>query len=296
MRIVYMATWNVKCGIARYTSDLIMHLPVDIRYAIWDEPKFWNRNINNYDLLHNAVGDFSPDIIHVQHSPNFFPHSSFIDFCNSLKVPLILTLHDTNDNIAQALSSIKKATFIVPLDMCRRILCNYIDSKNVRVIEHGATKFDIVPEAKKKLRIDSKTKVITQFGFYGVDKNMCDSVRAFDKVQDKNSIFIFLGSLHPLAIPEHKVALKDAMILAHRLGLDNRVKFVGEFLSEEALNIYFSATDVFLFNHKHIFPVYSASASIKRVLYAGKPLVISNSPLYSEFSDREVMRFNSGEY
>ena len=87
-----------------------------------------------------------------------------------------------------------------------------------------------------------------------------------------------------MASPIYRPYVQDCIKTVIRLGLTNKVNFVGRLLTEDEINLWASATDFIIVNLKSIFG-YSGSASIKRTLMAGKPVLIGDDSRLSEFKD-----------
>jgi glycosyltransferase involved in cell wall biosynthesis len=129
---------------------------------------------------------------------------------------------------------------------------------------------------------------LTQIGFYGQDKGMLPLIESLPKILKDipNAKLIFAGSLHPLSPLVHRQYMEKCMKTAFRLGLQDKVIFTGEFLSEQKINQYLSATDFVVINHQQVFGLVSASASAHRVLCSERPILMNDEDTrLSEYED-----------
>ena len=319
MRVAQISTYREYCGIALYTEQLCNELSklVDLKIfaeiletpQIEKEPiddsikinfeRCWRR-YKDFEELEKKIIEYSPDLAHVQfvaglfNELNFNPDSPFQKFLSNLRqkgIKIVITLHDAPGdfpNPTQLLHWYKNldAKFIgINNEMVAGLKRWYPDA-DATVIPIGSIRFTSYDklEARRILKLNENDFILTQIGFYGADKGMLEIINAIPKISIPNFKLIFAGGFHPLASPIYRPYVQDCIKTVIRLGLVSKVNFVGRLLTEDEINLWASATDFIIVNLKSIFG-YSGSASIKRTLMAGKPVLIGDDSRLSEFKD-----------
>lgn len=307
------------CGIGLYTENLVNDLSKLTELKVFAETlelpqteieplnkdihidfeRCWNRR-KNFEDLEKKIIEYSPNIVHVQFVAGLFnelsfnPNSPFQNFLSNLRqkgIKIVITLHDAPGefpNPPQLLEWYKNlnAHFIgINNEMVGGLKKWYPDAQ-ATVIPIGSILFNPYDknEARKILKLNENDFILTQIGFYGADKGMLEIIQALPKISISNFKLVFAGGFHPLATPFYRPYVGDCIKTAIKLGVANKVIFVGRLLSEDEINLWASTTDFLIVNLKSIFG-YSGSASIKRTLIAGKPTLIGDDSRLSEFKD-----------
>jgi glycosyltransferase involved in cell wall biosynthesis len=207
-------------------------------------------------------------------------------------LPLVYTFHDilqfrNNYNVSMWYSNIKNVVVTNPAEDAE--LRKWNSNVNAKVIPLGSTIFTPTPQkqARQELGLYQEPFILCQPSFYGADKGQLELIEAFNEFQKytPNALLVFAGCLHPLAPSIHREYMKEVFKKVLKLGLVNSVIFVGRFLSEDELNLWLSASDCLVLNHKQIFGCVGSSAIAHRILCAGKPLIFGNDSRLSEYRD-----------
>ena len=319
MKVAFVSTYRDFCGIAKYTENLVNELSKLVELKVFAEilepPQVETETINpdikvdfercwrryqNFEDLEKKIIEYSPSIAHIQFVAGLFnelsfnPNSPFQKFLSNLRqkgIKIVMTLHDAPGdfpNPVQLLQWYKNlnAKFIgINNEMVAGLKRWYPDA-DATVIPLGSINFKPYDkiEARRILKLNENDFILTQLGFYGIDKGMLEIINAVPKISIPNFKLIFAGGFHPLASPIYRPYVQDCIKTVIRLGLVNKVNFVGRLLTEDEINLWASATDFIIVNLKSIFG-YSGSASIKRTLVAGKPILIGDDSRLSEFKD-----------
>jgi glycosyltransferase involved in cell wall biosynthesis len=307
------------CGIALYIENLVNDLSklteLEVFAEILELPQTelepLNKDINisfercwrryeGFENLEKKIIEYSPDIVHIQFVAGIFnelsfnPNSLFQNFVSNLRkhnIKIVITLHDAPGdfpNPAQLLRWYKNlnAKFIGINNEMVGGLKRWYPNADASVIPIGSIYFKPhnKKEARKILKLNEDDFILTQIGFYGADKGMLEIINVVSQITIPNFKLVFAGGFHPLASPIYKPYIQNCIKTVIKMGIVNKVNFVGRLLSEEEINLWASATDFLIVNLKSIFG-YSGSASIKRTLWAGKPLLIGDDSRLSEFKD-----------
>jgi glycosyltransferase involved in cell wall biosynthesis len=312
MNVAAVSTFRTPCGVGKYFEELayplskVCNLKIYAEQTSKEEPPIqpeklnyarnWKRGFSLNNLYTDIVFD-SQDVVHVQYEGTIFPEPHFLDFCrqvNFTKIPLVITLHNVplcpHEGYSFWYDKIN-AHYLCTNDLMKNELLKWHPSAETSTIPLGTTIFTPLSklEARKQLGIDNASFYLVQIGFYGEDKGILPLVESLPKILKDipNAKLIFAGSLHPLSPLVHKQYMEKCMKTAYRLGLQDKIIFTGEFLSEQKINQYLSATDFVVINHQQVFGLVSASASAHRVLCAQKPILMNaEDTRLSEYKDK----------
>jgi glycosyltransferase involved in cell wall biosynthesis len=124
--------------------------------------------------------------------------------------------------------------------------CCGLPSERVEVIWHGAPEF---PDghrlaARDKLGLSDRL-VVTTFGLLTRFKGLDLALQALPELVQRhpNLLYLLLGRIHPAEGDQFFPRLQG---LVRELGLDDHVRFVSHYLSDEEIVDYLSATDVYV--------------------------------------------------
>jgi glycosyltransferase involved in cell wall biosynthesis len=243
-----------------------------------------------------------PDLVHFQYESALYNEGMFSE---GLLLQLIRRLHEANIKTVITLHNVPEfqptvyyagwynklnSQIIVTNKLMERELLKWEPEARITTIPLGSTIFTCIDktEARTILNLPRNKYIITQAGFYGYDKGMLPLIETMPKILSDipNAYLVFAGSIHPLAPPIHRDYVRQCIKKAIELNLQNYIKFVGRFLTEEEITQYISASDMLAINHQYVFGLYSSSASAHRVLASGKPIVMNSADVrLSEFRD-----------
>ena len=238
------------------------------------------------ELLH----EFEHEIIHIQHAYGYIPEWREMDkYLIPLSKAKIITLHEIPLWPHEHWYDKVDVNFIVGNEMMERELLKLgVQRDKLTVIPHGATIWNPLSkeESRSKLGLNILYKhVIVQPGFISWGKGISEVIYAASRVPD--TYVVFAGGVHPNATPQDKRYLLQCMKGAKSIGMENRVHFVGSFLSEQELDLWMAAADILILNHQFVYGSYSASAMAKRILCAERPIIMSHDVRLSEYIDKE---------
>ena len=124
-----------------------------------------------------------------------------------------------------------------------------VPEEKIVFIEHGVPDIHFNQEkSKKEFKLESK-KVLLTFGFIGRNKGIETVIKALPEVVEKHPdvIYIVLGKTHPNVLrhsgEEYRIFL---MRLVKSLHLEKHVIFLNEFIDEQDLFKYLSASDIYI--------------------------------------------------
>ncbi len=266
-KIVFISTWDIKCGIATYTSYLLKNIKV---YNNEIADVFPVNDRNNLYKIEN-------DIVHIQHEFGMIPQKIETDS------KVLITFHTIYKNqsfiMKQYENALNVVGYIAHSKAIKDILMKSTE-KDVHLIPHGS---EIMEHYEKslirkelsfdKLGIKDDDKCAFVFGFQSGNK---DFIRIIEACKNTNVKLIISGAKHECGYTNDllfKITKKDVVIL-------NR------YLTDEEVNKFSSACDLLIFDCKserH----YSCSGAMHRVIGSGNPVICSRVNHYNDIIEHE---------
>jgi glycosyltransferase involved in cell wall biosynthesis len=310
-RIGWVTTWNVKCGIATYSDHLVRGLKVmpvilaarshqtigidtDSCVRCWDMD-----DIDDLSALASSIEANELDAIILQFNFGFFNHEKLAQFVESQKSAgrvIVIDMHATNDP-PQAPHK-KLANFVPALEMVDRLLVHSIAdmnrlkslglSDNLVLFPHGILDASVSVSDKK----DSGLGSIATYGFCLPHKGLEEVVRAVGLLRDagKPVQLKMVNAEYPVDFSADLAGRLRSQI--EGLGLGERATLETRFLSDaESLEIL-KSVDLVVFAYHPTSE--SASGAVRYGLASGKPTLVTDLPIFSEFGDG-VWRVSSNE-
>ena len=281
----------------------------------------WTRNSFLYPFqIFRALVREKPDIIHIQHEYLLFgrPQVSgvfpaFLFLLQFLCKPIIITMHSviprtslstgffTRYGLEGRFASLEKsATLIVTmflgafasrvvvhLKSAKKTLieCYKFAPEKIAVIPHGIDNFEgdvKQSDAKKKLNLHGK-RIVLFFGFIRQSKGIEHLLEAMPTIASKcpDVALMIVGGYHPYLNDGNTDYLGQLKASVREMKLDDKVVFVSEFVRQEELPIYFTASDVGVFPYVEA-DVLGTSGALWSMASYEKPVIVSNVGRFSE--------------
>jgi glycosyltransferase involved in cell wall biosynthesis len=282
MRLAYIGTYPPReCGIGTFTMNLYNSMvknnittkdPVEgfivaindhsQTYDYPEEVKLTIRQEHQRDYLEAVkfINLSGADICVLEHEFGIFGGQNgiyILPFLHRLEIPLIVTLH----TIVKAPSYNEKAVLQEICKMATKIVVMShkaieflttiynVDKRKIEYIEHGVPDIQFnQSQSKKEFHLENK-KVLSTFGFISRNKGIETVIKALPKVIEKfpEVLYMVLGKTHPNVLrysgEEYRVYLQQ---LAKSLNLSKHVFFLNEFINQNELFKYLSASDIYV--------------------------------------------------
>ena len=267
-----------KCGIATFTSHLLHSLtpvapdrfdPLVVALHGRDEEKY--RAPVKFEIRQHVRADYlnaadylnfsHVDLISVQHEFGLFggEAGSYLNLLlRRLKAPILTTLHtilETPD------AHYRKAM----LDLChcsdKLITMNErgvtmlediygVDTEKIKLIPHGIPDLPFVDSSyyKHKFGLEGRRTILT-FGLLNANKGIEVMLRALPAVVavDPTVMYIILGMTHPNVLKQEGESYRFSLQrIVKELQLENNVRFYNRFVSDEELNNFLCAADIYV--------------------------------------------------
>lgn len=263
-KIVFVSTWNTKCGIALYTEDLYNEL--NKLY-----PNLFMINPIKCGVLQKNI---KAKLTHLQHEFSIIPNPP------PIKGKIIMTWHTIPYNIVDTInifeSRLDIVAHIIPCEDARKYMKT---SKDVYTVSLGSR---LMPKIKKEdaraiLNIENiDIPIGFVFGFQSVSKNYKRLVQIAKKT---NMHLIISGSIHDCGYKSN-------------ISNNENVTMLDRYLTDAEIDLYSLASDILLFDYvkqEH----YSSSSALHRTIGSGRPIICADT---MHFSDIEgVPKFKNQE-
>jgi len=295
IKVNMITTWNIPCGIAKYSEFLNNELNKFKYLRIKIYPIKKPNSISPFYFLKLIRGIENSQIVHIQFQLSIFghmpiPHFSFSYFPLLIfilklwkKNRIIITIHEFSLNSCIDRLILKFLNFanklVVHTEKFAEMLDkNKISREKIIVIPIGTPKGEMLnkKECKNRLGIENK-KVLTIFGFVHENKGHDLVIDILPKLS-REVVLLIAGEAR---IKKHKNYYNSLKEKASFLDLSDRVKFLN-FIKEENLPVIFNATDIALFPYRWV----DASAALNSALGYRIPVIASNLDYFREIKNK----------
>jgi len=301
IRVIYISSYIPrKCGIATYTKDLTtavnlfnphdlaeimattrpkecINYPWEVKYKIEQE------ELHTYLEAANYINQSGADIISLQHEFGLYGSQCgeyIIPFVESLKKPLVTTLHtvpdDANSREGAILKRlIKKSDAVVVMmeDIKDKLVSKYSASiEKIIVIPHGTPDLPFAPtDTYKEKKQLSGRMILGNINLLGPTRGIEYALGAVATIAKKypNVLYLIIGQTHPIILQtngeEYRNFLKKEI---KRLKIEKNVRFVNKYLSLDELIGWLKAIDFYV--TPYIDPQQAASGALAYAIGAGK--------------------------
>jgi FkbM family methyltransferase len=312
--VAFVSSWNVRCGIAVYSENLVAALPESnqiARFTILADLRTEPQNgsvrilpvweINNYETLPAlvmAIATTDPDIVVIQHHPGLMPWPMLTD--------LLLSLHKNNQvttvtlhNILGILEidSIAQRSCLAALSNCARIIVHTIADlnrlKNLGLIDNVVLfpqgVLEDVLEHPLRALAPQEAPLIGSFGFLLPDKGLPQLIEAFATLR-KTWPAALLRMVNAHYRKEYSDAeLAACLAKAESAGVADAIEWHTEFLPIQQCLSLMNGCDILALPYQASSE--SSSAALRTALCSGAPVMVTPLALFDEAKDC-VLRFD----
>jgi len=313
VKVAYLSTYPPReCGIATFCEDLIQATggggafpePVVIameggaRYHRYSRPVVHvvdDRNEKDYQAAAEFINDSPVDVVSIQHEFGIYggvEGRGMYQFLSTIAKPVVTNLHTvlpepdqkTRDMI-RALAEKSQRVMVMNPIASRILLHDYdVGPKKVAFINHGAPSPSTQPREaiKQQLGLGGK-KVMCTFGLVGAGKGLEYAIRALPQVLRRHPelVYLIVGETHPGAIRNGADEYRESLTrLIGELGVEDSVRFVNHYLTEDEIISYLAASDIYI--TPYINPHQICSGTLAYAVAAGRA-IISTAYLHARF-------------
>ena len=296
LKIALVGVYKIPCGIATYAEalwseqmKLVKEARIFSEYAdVPDEPgvvRCWKRGKPLGELI-QAIHDYDPDIVLVQHEFGIFPDARYwLSFMSAMhRYRTVVTLHSVFRHADKTICEAAIPEIVVHTNLAKNVLTKEkkIPGK-VHVFPHGC--FPPKNPARYWNRYFSDHTII-QFGFGFRYKGWERAIEAVGQLKEKFPDVFFTGIFsESVAGPRaHEEYFQELLQKVEDLKLQDHVGLVRGFQSQEALEAFLRTNHVAIFpytNHPdHV--VFGSTGAARVAMREGIPVVVSNVPLFHD--------------
>lgn len=309
-RLAVVSTWPPKtCGIATFAQQLLDAVrlptfPIDVKVLALTDPNdrldfdndvrvvIQREDLASLERAAEWIAASGADVVNLQHEFGLwggFDGAFVVPFLERVQVPVLTVLHTVPFNAhafnragrLELLGEIvrRSAHLITFLPVAREFLIERysLDPARVSVLWHGAPAYPPLDRlaAKQELGLEGRT-ILTTLGLLNRFKGIDDALQALAELvaEEPTLVYLVLGRPHPA---EPASLVPNLRRLANELGLGSHVRFVDHYLTEEEIQRYLAATDVYLAPYHDLSQ--TSSGTLTRALAAGRTAVATPFPL-----------------
>lgn len=315
--VVFVSTYPpTHCGIATFTYDLAnavelygwtpLVVAIDNGETNYADQRVIGRIRKHYRQDYVQVAQFlnalQPTAVSLQHEYGLYGGEMgdyILHFVQELRVPLFVTLHtvdpqphDVMKRILREILPLSQGVMVMSQTAIRLLKQVYhVPTHHVRVIPHGAPEvpFTSTEIAKAKLGLQGR-KTVSTFGLISRGKGIVDVITAMRDVvkHHPDVLYLVLGQTHPnVRAYEGESYRESLMAMVEQMDLQDNVRFVNTYLTQDMLLRYLSATDVYITPYPY--PGQISSGTLTYALASGCA-VVSTPYMYAQ----EVLADNRG--
>ena len=298
VRLTWVSSWDVRCGLAEYSRLLLEAMPrdglappvilADHRTPADDDvrPAWQVGDADCVDGLSTAIERTDPDITVLQHQPGLLPWpglSRLLEGLATAERDVIVTLHNTQslidlpsseqDAMIQALRRTTRVIVHTPADL--QLLDEIGVNRNTLVLPHPAPSATTAATRKPPLEA---APMIGCTGFFLPGKGIAELISTAAKLCKR-----FPGMRLRLVNAEHSDPSSVAEIAACRQlaqSEDLAVEWHTDFISLSEQRTLLQECDLLVLPYQH--SKEGSSAALRSALASGVPVAVTPLPLFDE--------------
>jgi len=293
-RVAIITPWGNRCGVAETTREIARHLTCGTRiFAPTDAQadlvhpqddanvhRCWERKFEHNLNLLNAIAEYRPNIVHFEHEFSLFRAGehlfTLMDKLRALNIKVVVTLH----------------TFL----QCRFIsdLAEHADAIIITKQQEDVRKSHVIglparsvlaPDrvaARAELELPGDAYVVGSYGMWNPHKGFREFLETYPDVMirsEQHARYIISGYAPPKFMYHAECRRKFAPYIKN-----GYIKLYDQYDPFEKIIGRLAACDTLVFYY-NVEGHSSASAAIRDGLAVGRPIICTNSPMFSEFAD-----------
>ncbi len=282
--VAYVSSFPPRaCGIATFTRDLSEAVAASGRNigtriaAINDEGATYSYanqvrwtidqcDPESWKKVARQINASRVSLVSIQHEfgihGQFERNGAFVDhlkgFLDNLDKPVVATLHTVlphpRPDLRQAIRALhdRSEAVVTMVNMARLILEEEygLDPRKLHTIPHGvpAVHWTAPSRVKHSMQFENRT-ILSTFGLLSSGKGIQYVIRALPEVVKAHPdlLYLIIGQTHPEVRPRDGEKYRNSLIeLIKRLHLEQHVRFVNQYLTQQQLIRYLQATDLYI--------------------------------------------------
>jgi len=295
--IGWVTSWNNKCGIASYSKHLIDNIdaPIDIfahkvDKTIEDDSdsvyRCWSAGDgNSLDNLGKNIDQRDCEVLIIQFNYSFFDFNHFYQFLEKQikdgRVVIVMmhsttdadvTLHKKLKSLAPILSKVSRVLVHSYKDLNR--LKSYGLVENVAIFPHG-----VVNWSSSKEKEPNSIFTLSTYGFFLPHKGLLEIIETIAIIKKSMPIKLkMVNSAYP--VPQSLEMIEEAKELISKLGLDEDIELINEFLTDDESLTHIYNSDLVLYPYQNTGE--SSSASVRYGLATKVPVAVTPLDIFED--------------
>jgi glycosyltransferase involved in cell wall biosynthesis len=308
LKVAFINNWKMKCGISTYSEFLIPEIskklsdfklfveyndaPTSDMNAIGNiagmtgqVQECWKRG-EPLDELIQAIEEYEPDVILIQHEFGLFPNARYwLSFMSRLaKFRIIVTMHSVFYHQDKTVVEACMREIVVHVNGAKEVLKSHKEvAAKVYLIPHGCFINDGTPTLWNCYKSDHT--FVTQ-GFSFRYKRFENCIRAAAILKGKYPDVFFTGLLaeSPFNEIEHQIYYEELVQLSKDLKVESNISLIRGYQSETVIDSFLRTNKIAVFPYgsdpKHL--VYGASGACRVAMAKGIPVITSSIPHFQD--------------
>jgi FkbM family methyltransferase len=319
VRIAFVSSWDVRCGIAEYSRHLLSHFSADdiaeltliadhrCTSPAWRAPfgdqvavrQAWQiGSPGPEEALGAAIATADPDVVVIQHQPGLLEWSALARLIEAPDLagrPICITLHNTNHLLEQGP---KCQPILAALRRCARVLVHTLAdvnrlaasglADNVTLLPHGAPAAMMPGEPAPRLLPNTAGPVIGCTGFFLPHKGIAALISAVALLRATWPRVRLRLVNAEYNCPESRAEIAACRELAAAAGLSNAIDWHTGFLTTAESQALLAGCDLLVLPYQETME--SSSAALRMALSARVPVAVTPLPIFDDAADA-VARF-----
>lgn len=295
--VALVTTWNERCGIARYSSNLVKNLSIQPNILVPDTSNFteghhvircWRRQNDNLQGMYSVINSLRNKTLHFQMDwafimKNLSFYIPFLDQMNRCGINIIFTFHTIPTSVSDPYGKfycekideiLRYSKGIFHCDHHMNVVLEYNPDLKDRCfrINHGVELYSgSVPKNQEFTFVSS--------GFAHRSKGFQHIIKASQKLSFPHRLII-QTSAHPLD-PQQGMYIDE---LKNMCANDKHIEIIDDYLTDAQVSDLYASSHLGVFMYETI-PSQGCSGSASTCVGAGTPIISSNSPAFNSFVD-----------
>ena len=310
LRLGWISTYNARCGIAAHSEHLLEFLDksafditiiADDQERIGPDPdnllRLWSKVGGRLSRVRDFLITNRFDAALFQHNLRFYDFEEFVDTLLALAeagIDTFVIFHRTSD-LQNHDRAVSRQRMTQAFQSCARIFVHNLDdvnrlrawgvTRNVVLLTHGVIdRTALNPDGVRGLLgLSGFRPVIGTFGFLLPGKGLTELIHGFALILKAypTAYLLMVNADYPL--PEAQEEREHCRALVRLLEIEDRVRMTAEFLDVEETLFLLSACDVIVYPYQS--SEESASGAVRLGLAAGRPVLTTPLPTFSDISE-----------
>lgn len=305
-KLALVSSWGCRCGIAEYARNLLSEVHGHFDVRVFCDNRTSPNQVDDKTEIAWRLGDLSIeqlctvdrmrdfDVVLLQHQPSLFALTETLCLqlaaLAALGKLVVLELHATKPLVTDMAFS---RDALYALRQLTRVIVHNVDglnhllqlglADNVFLLPHGViNKQDVVADSsiRTKLGLTANDILLGAFGFALPHKGVDQIIESIKPLEQKTGCRVGLLAVNAILDERSAETIAHWQKLASNLGVADRVTWVTDYQPIDVCINLLAATDFVIYPYRDTQE--SASGAVTIGLSSGRPVLVSDSPIFAE--------------